>query len=116
LKIKLKTCTIKLSKSEIKIMPIQTTYSNARNNLASLLKQVTDEQEIVIINRRGREDVALVSASELSSLVETAHLLRSPKNAQRLIKALYRAQAQTEKTETFEKLKQEFGIENRKNS
>jgi len=95
-------------------MPIQTTYSNARNNLASLLEQVTDEQEIVVINRRGREDVALVSASELSSLLETAHLLRSPKNANRLLKALRRAQAKTEKTEPLEHLREEFGIENRK--
>ncbi len=92
-------------------MPIQTTYSNARNNLASLLEQVTDEQEIVIINRRGHEDVALVSASELESLLETAHLLRSPKNANRLLKALRRAQEKTEKPESLEKLKQEFGID-----
>jgi len=91
-------------------MPIQTTYSNARNNLASLLEKVTDEQEIVVINRRGREDVALVSASELSSLLETAHLLRSPKNANRLLKALRRAQNKTEKPETLEKLKQEFDV------
>ena len=95
-------------------MPIQTTYSNARNNLASLLEQVTDEQEIVVINRRGREDVALVSASELSSLLETAHLLRSPKNANRLLKALRRAQAKTDKTESLEQLREEFGIEKRK--
>jgi len=95
-------------------MPIQTTYSNARNNLASLLERVTDEQEIVIINRRGYEDVALVSASELSILLETAHLLRSPKNSNRLLKALHRAQAKTEKPESLEKLKQEFGVEKRK--
>ncbi len=95
-------------------MPIQTTYSNARNNLASLLEKVTDEQEIIVINRRGREDVALVSASELSSLLETAHLLRSPKNAQRLLKALHRAQSKTEKTETLEKLREEFAVEKRK--
>ena len=92
-------------------MPIQTTYSNARNNLASLLEQVTDEQEVVIINRRGREDVALVSASELSSLIETAQLLRSPKNAQRLLKALHRAQAKSQKPESLEQLREEFGIE-----
>lgn len=92
-------------------MPIQTTYSNARNNLASLLEQVTDEREIVVISRRGREDVALVSASELSSLLETAHLLRSPKNTQRLLKALHRAQSKTEKTETLENLREEFGVE-----
>ena len=95
-------------------MPIQTTYSNARNNLASLLEQVTNEQEIVVINRRGHEDVALVSASELSSLIETAHLLRSPKNAQRLLKALHRAQAKTQKNETLENLREEFSIENQK--
>lgn len=95
-------------------MPIQTTYSNARNNLASLLEQVTDEREIIIINRRGREDVALVSASELSSLIETAHLLRSPKNASRLLKALHRAQSKTEKTESLEKLREEFAVEKRK--
>lgn len=92
-------------------MPIQTTYSNARNNLASLLEKVTDEQEIVVINRRGHEDVALVGASELGSLLETAHLLRSTKNAQRLLKALHRAQAKTEKSETLENLREEFEIE-----
>ena len=79
-----------------------------------MLEQVTDEQEIIIINRRGRDDVALVSASELSSLIETAHLLRSPKNAQRLLKALHRAQEKTQKTETLENLREEFEIEKRK--
>ena len=44
-------------------------------------------REPVIIHRRGAEDVALVNAAELRSLTETAHLLRSPKNAQRLIRA-----------------------------
>ncbi len=95
-------------------MPIQTTYSNARNNLASLLERVTDEREIVIINRRGREDVALINAAELSSLLETAHLLRSPKNANRLLKALRRAQSKTEKPESLEKLREEFDVEKRK--
>lgn len=97
-------------------MPIHTTYSSARNNLASLLSQVIDEQEVVVINRRGHEDVALISAAELSSLTETAHLLRSPKNAQRLLKALHRAQAQTEKPETVEDLRKEMGVEKRKKS
>ena len=40
--------------------------------------------------------MALVTASELSSLLETAHLLRSPKNARRLLKALHRAQSSTQ--------------------
>ncbi|HYE73882.1 MAG TPA: type II toxin-antitoxin system prevent-host-death family antitoxin [Blastocatellia bacterium] len=92
-------------------MAIQTSYSNARENLASLLEQVAANREIVIINRRGFEDVALVTASELSSLLETAHLLRSPKNAQRLLKALQRAQSQTLKPQSVAKLRQEMGLD-----
>jgi antitoxin YefM len=92
-------------------MPIQTTYSNARENLASLLEQVIEDREIVIISRRGYDDVALVSASELAGLLETAHLLRSPKNAQRLLKALRRAQAKSLKPQPLEKLRQELGLD-----
>ena len=95
-------------------MPIETTYSNARNNLASLLSQVTDDREIVVINRRGQEDVAMVSVSELSSILETAHLLRSPKNATRLMKALTRALGASEKPSSIENLRKEFGVEKRK--
>ncbi len=92
-------------------MAIQTTYSNARENLASLLERVTADREIVIISRRGFEDVALVTASELSSLLETAHLLRSPKNAQRLLKALRRAQTKARKPQSLEKLRQDLGLD-----
>lgn len=94
-------------------MPIQTTYSNTRENLASLMERVIDEQEIVIINRRGYEDVAMIRADELSSLIETSHLLRSPKNASRLLKALQRAIENSEKPETLEDLRKEFGVEKR---
>ena len=45
------------------------------------------------MSRRGAKDVAFVSAEELSSLLETAHLLRSPKNAERLLAALGRAKS-----------------------
>jgi len=92
-------------------MPIQTTYSNARENLATLLEQVTEDREIVIISRRGYDDVALVAVSELAGLLETAHLLRSPKNAQRLLKALRRAQARILKPRPLEKLRQDLGLD-----
>ncbi len=95
-------------------MAIQTTYSNARENLAALLERVTSDREIVIISRRGFEDVALVTASELSSLLETAHLLRSPKNAQRLLKALRRAQTKSPKPQPLEKLRQDLGLDEEK--
>ena len=71
-------------------MAIQTTYTHARANLAKLCNEVTLNQEVVIINRRGAQDVALIAAAELASLTETAHLLRSPKNAERLLQALTR--------------------------
>ncbi|HPH98170.1 MAG TPA: type II toxin-antitoxin system Phd/YefM family antitoxin [Anaerolineaceae bacterium] len=72
-------------------MTIQTTYTQARNGLAKLLDQVTHNREVVIIQRRGEEEVAMIAASELESLMETAYLLRSPANAERLLSALGRS-------------------------
>lgn len=67
---------------------IQTTYSEAREHLASLMDRVTADREKVIIKRRGHADVALIAAEELESLEETAHLLRSPENARRFLEGL----------------------------
>ena len=72
-------------------MTIHTTYTQARLRLAKLLDQVTHDREVVIIQRRGEEEVAMIAASELTSLMETAYLLRSPANAERLLSALGRA-------------------------
>ena len=63
-------------------------YTNARNGLASLLDRVTNNSEIVIINRRNKPDVALISKEELDSLLETVYLLRSPANAKDLFQAI----------------------------
>jgi toxin YoeB len=73
-------------------MAVQTTYARLRENLAAVLDQVVDNQEIVIVRRRGSADVALVPAAELSGLQETAYLLRSPANAKRLLAASRRAE------------------------
>ena len=72
-------------------MSRETTYTSLRENLATVLDQVVDQQETVIVRRRGARDVALIPASELAGLMETAHLLRSPRNARRLLAALRRA-------------------------
>ena len=97
-------------------MANQTTYTKARANLAKLCNQVTANREIFIINRRGSEDVALVAAAELSSLLETAHLLRSPKNAQRLLAALKRALGGRTKPQAIEKLHRELGLDPKEKS
>ena len=67
------------------------TYSHLRENLADLWDQVEDTQEPIIVKRRGHQDMALLPADELESLRETAYLLRSPKNARRLLEAIARA-------------------------
>ncbi len=95
-------------------MPIQTTYTSARANFAKLCNEVTDNREIVIINRRGFEDVVLIASSELASVAETAHLLRSPKNARRLLAALTRAQRRTIKPQTVERLRRSIGLRRQK--
>lgn len=56
-------------------MPLEISYSEARNNLASLLDRVTDDREVVVINRRGHERVAVISADELNSVLESLYLL-----------------------------------------
>ncbi|MGH9357545.1 MAG: type II toxin-antitoxin system Phd/YefM family antitoxin [Terriglobia bacterium] len=91
-------------------MPVETTYTNLRKQLAGFLNQVTSNREVVIVRRRGAKDVALVPADELTGLIETAHLLRSPKNADRLLKALQRATHGKDKPESISKLQQEMGL------
>ena len=92
-------------------MTIQTTYTQARSNLATLFDQVTADREVVIIHRRRGEDVALVAADELSGLLETAHLLRSPANARRLLTALARVEDQLIPAQTIADLRHEVGFD-----
>jgi len=92
-------------------MAIQTTYTQARANLAKLLDRVTQDKEMVIIERRGAEKVAMISALELSGLIETAHLMRSPKNAQRLLSALLRALDKKTPTMAVSDLRKEVGLD-----
>lgn len=89
---------------------METTYSNLREHLASFLDKVTDDQEPVIVRRKGGRDVALIPASELAGLMETAHLLRSPRNARRLRAAMRRAERGEGISMTVEELRREMGL------
>lgn len=75
---------------------------------AGILDEVIDQQEIVIVRRKGARDVALIPASELAGIIETAHLLRSPRNASRLISALRRAKTAKTKPTTVGALRREI--------
>ena len=91
-------------------MPICVSCSDARAKFALLLDKVTDNHEVVVINRRGKDDVAMIAAAELASLVETAHLLRSPTNAQRLFAALQRARVNNGVQHTIDDLHADNGL------
>ena len=95
-------------------MPVETTYTSLRENLASVLDKVVADQEVVIVRRRGAEDVALVPAAELAGLMETAHLLRSPRNAHRLLTAVRRAQSGKGRNGSLERLRRDVGLEARR--
>ena len=91
-------------------MSIETTYDAARANFDRLWDRVTGDGDAVTITRRGHEDVALISARELRSLQETAHLLRSPSNRERLLAALRRADAGEGALSSVQSLREEVGL------
>ena len=91
-------------------MAVETTYTQLRDQLASILDRVVEDQEVVIVRRKRSKDVALIPAAELASILETAHLLRSPKNAQRLLRALRRAERHQGRPTSPEQLRREMGV------
>lgn len=80
-------------------------YTEARDRLASIWDEAVSNREAITIDRRGHESVVLVPAGEWESLVETAHLLRSPANARRLLGALARLDQGKGKPLTIDQLK-----------
>ena len=91
-------------------MAIETSYTQARAEFARLLDRVSEDREVFLIQRRGRPAVAMVAADELSSLLETAHLMRSPANARRLLTALRRALGRGGKPERLATLRRQLGL------
>ena len=64
------------------------TYTHARSHLAQTMEQVCDDHAPVIITRKNRRSVVMISLEDYQALEETAYLLRSPKNARRLLEAV----------------------------
>ncbi len=66
-----------------------TSYSDLRRNLSSMLDSVVNDHAPVIITRdRGKAAAVLISLEDYASLEETRSLLRSPRNAERLLQAV----------------------------
>jgi antitoxin YefM len=77
-----------------------TSYTQARDNFVKVLEQVEQGDSIVVVQRRGHADVAMIAADELSALLEQLHLLRSPANAKRLFAALEWSQQRLDESPT----------------
>jgi len=63
-------------------------YSEARNNLKSLLDSVSKDMDYAIIHRRDAKDAVVMSLEYFNALQETLHLLKSPKNVKHLEKSI----------------------------
>jgi antitoxin YefM len=59
-------------------------YTEARNGLASLMKQAEEDREVIAITRNGHSSVVMLLQEEYDSLMETLHLLSTPANAKRI--------------------------------
>jgi antitoxin YefM len=64
------------------------TYTAARANLADTMDRVCEDHEAIIITRSGQQAVVMMSLDDFKALEETSYLLRSPKNARRLLEAI----------------------------
>ncbi len=69
------------------------TYSSARENLARTISEVCLNHDPVIITKKGVEAVVMMSLEDYESMKETTYLLRSPKNARRLLESIEQLEA-----------------------
>jgi antitoxin YefM len=79
-------------------------YTHLRQHLASVMDEVCDGRAPVIVTRQNARPVVMLSLEEFESMQETLHLLRSPRNAERLLRSIARAEAGelTEHDEIFD--------------
>ncbi|MFC1513189.1 type II toxin-antitoxin system Phd/YefM family antitoxin [Thermodesulfobacteriota bacterium] len=69
------------------------TYTSARGNLAKTMQKVCDDHSPVVITRKTAQPVVMMSLEDFEALEETAYLLRSPKNARRLLESVAELEA-----------------------
>ena len=69
------------------------TYSSTRSNLAQTMEKFCDDHAPVIITRKAARPVIMMSLDDYEALEETAYLLRSPKNARRLLESIAQLEA-----------------------
>ncbi len=68
-------------------------YSAFRSNLASVLDKVNDDHNPILITRQNGKPAVVMSLEDFHAYEETAHLMASPKNAERLNQAIAEVEA-----------------------
>jgi len=87
-----------------------TSYTEARRKFGEFCSQAVDDREPVLVRRRDGEDVVIIAADEYASISETAHLLASPRNAERLRAALASARRGDTPPMRVEELRETVGL------
>jgi antitoxin YefM len=72
---------------------IHVSYTDLRKNLAAYMDRANEDRDAILVTRQGKEPVVMMAASEFESWMETCHLLRNPRNAQRLLESIADADA-----------------------
>jgi antitoxin YefM len=75
----------------VKNLMAHVSYSDFRNNLASYMDAVCDDRAPIVVTRRNARSVVLISEEDYEGLMETVHLLKSPANANRLLRSIKEA-------------------------
>lgn len=88
----------------------QYTYSELRANLKTALDRAVEDHVVIVVERARGGDAVLMSREDYDSLNETAYLLRSPANAQRLLEANSRAKSKRKSFKAIEPLKDAVGL------
>ena len=90
---------------------IKLSYSEAKAKFASLWDRIIDEQQMAVLQRKGKEDVVMMPASEARSLLETALVLGTPANARRLFASIDRAEMGQVLPVDLDELRERYGLQ-----
>ncbi|MEZ4734106.1 MAG: type II toxin-antitoxin system Phd/YefM family antitoxin [Caldilineaceae bacterium] len=92
-------------------MALRVSDTQVRTQLSVLWDEIIHNREVVIIHRKGVDDIAMIAADELRSLLETVHLVRSLKNSERLLTALARAAEGSVQPQSIEQFRCDLGLD-----